>query len=310
MTKAKPCHLAMLILVSTTSISAVGAPLRHKGYDYQSRKLKGAELHAKIPFLQPGRDWERMDIYIPEQAEGDRLPCVIVVYGGGYGDKVLPLKQVEPMLQRDYVLAVPDYALQVQAAAALACWDIDNAIRFLRKNAAKYRIDPERIGIWGFSAGGWIIQNLCYSDRSEFLEQREGRKRVASAPVSPPGFIPYINPRPLYPEYSCRVQAAASDWGAGKLVAKERDPKSRKQRTVPAVRLSVDDPPLITCFGGKPRPMPKSSTGFLQALGVPGEPVFMETKSTHVPKHTQVSKTADGKDTTWGEAVYDFLTNI
>ncbi|GAA4780141.1 alpha/beta hydrolase [Stakelama sediminis] len=41
--------------------------------------------------------------------------------------------------------------------------DVERAMRMVRANAAKYHIDPHRIGIWGFSAGGELARMTAYS---------------------------------------------------------------------------------------------------------------------------------------------------
>jgi acetyl esterase/lipase len=302
--KAKTNATLVAGLLAAVSLHGADVPLRHRGYDYQPRKLANAgETRFRLPFLQPGRDWERLDLYYPKTG-GDKLPCLVVLYGGGYGDKVLPLDQAAPLLDRGYVLAVPDYALQSGTPVPLCGWDAANAIRHLRAKAAEYRIDPERIGIWGFSAGGWIIQDQCYADATTttFAQQQSPQRQVTGQ-----GFLPMREPHALYREQSASVQAAVSDWGAGKLTGKRRAADG-KEEVVADAALSPDDPPLMTCFGGEPRELARSSTGFLQALGVPAEPVFLlDVKSTHVPSHAAAGKTADGKDCTWGTAVYDFL---
>lgn len=147
---------AVLLAVGALAapVAARDEPLVHKGYTYQPKPLGNAENHLRVPFLRPERDWERMDICIPTDAPGDKPPCIVAVYGGGYGDKVLPLKQVLSLVDRGYVLAVPDYALQIFGAVPLCSWDVAATIRWLRANARQYRIDPERIGIVGWLAGG------------------------------------------------------------------------------------------------------------------------------------------------------------
>ena len=286
-----------MLCVLAAAVAAQDTPLAHKGRTYQPKPLKNAENHLRLPFLRPQRDWERIDIYIPKNAKGDKLPCVVAVYGGGYGDKVLPLKQVLPLLDRGYVLAVPDYALQIFGAVPLCSWDIANAVRWLRANAAKYRIDPERIGIIGWSAGGWIVQDLCYSDSARLIHLRAKRVGPARGTTGAEGLIPAIEPRPLYADQSTRVQAAVSDWGAGKLFD--------RRKNLPDPRLSPDDPPLLTCFEGDARE-PIGSVAALRKIGVPAHAVFMN-HGTHVPSHTQPCKTPRGAATTWGEAIYDFF---
>ena len=51
-----------------------------------------------------------------------------------------------------------------------AIHDCKTAIRFVRANAAKYQIDPEKIGVTGFSSGGHLAALLGTSGGDEYLE--------------------------------------------------------------------------------------------------------------------------------------------
>ena len=273
----------------------------HNGIGYQPFEVAGARLIPRVQHLQPERDWERMDVYVPDSAQpGQQLPCIVNVFGGGYSQKgVATMKPVvRPLIDRGYVVACPDYALQVHAPEALASWDVAAAIRHLRANAADYQIDPERIGICGWSAGGWVAQFIGYSGPADF--------RTFELPTEKhkgdPGATPAVEPRPANANHPFTVQAVVSDWGAGKLL------QGKGEQAKPHVSLSPDDPPLLTCYDGKPREMPQSSVAFLQALGIPAEPVFLgDVRSTHVPKFDTHGWNAEGEPTTWEGAIYDFF---
>jgi len=268
-----------------------------KALNWKPPTFDNAKLHAQINFLKPQRQWERMDIWVPTEPDAGKLPCVVAVYGGGYGDKVGGfVKDFKPLLGRGYVVAAPDYALMTNAPVPMCSWDVANAIRFLRANAKKYRIDPERIGIWGWSAGGWIAQDLCYAGPERIVtvsvKDRQTNKKSY-------GLIPMLQPRPLYPDQSVKVQAVVSDWGAGKLWD--------RRTKLPKASLSPDDPPLFTCYRGELTGETVNAVTLLKKLGVPSEGVYGFTINTHVPtlKHPCVQE--DGAKTTWGESIYDFL---
>ena len=148
--------LLAILLAARCSLSAPpeDQPLRpEQALAWQPKEYPEATLHPRIKFLQPAREWERMDVWVPNEPKDEKLPCVVAVYGGGYGDKGGGfIKDARPLLKRGFVVAAPDYALKTNAAVPLCSWDVANAIRFLRANAKQYRIDPERIGIWGWSA--------------------------------------------------------------------------------------------------------------------------------------------------------------
>lgn len=50
-------------------------------------------------------------------------------------------------------------------AALSASQDGKAAVRFLRANADKYRLDPKRFAVWGNSAGGYLAAMLTRSSR-------------------------------------------------------------------------------------------------------------------------------------------------
>jgi hypothetical protein len=265
----------------------------HDPNDYRPPQFPDAENHLKVPFLAPERDWERLDIYVPKNAPGDRLPCVVLFYGGGWGGKVTHgAGEMRALLGRGYVVALPDYVLGATDPVPAAVWDGAAAIRFLRAHAAKYRIDPERIGAWGLSAGGWLIQYLAPSDSSSVLALRPkgGRQAV---------YVPMLEPRPCYPDPSAKVQAFVSDWGAGRLAA---------AHVVgwPAW-ITADDPPLHTCHDDPSGAVPPGPQKLLD-VGVPVEVACVQAKSTHVPNPERTpARAPDGGTITYREHIHRFL---
>src|SRR5262245_13963189 len=59
-------------------------------------------------------------------------------------------------LSRGYVAASIEYRFSQKATFPAQIQDCQAAIRFLRANAKKYGIDPERVGVGGASAGGHL----------------------------------------------------------------------------------------------------------------------------------------------------------
>ena len=69
----------------------------------------------------------------------------------------------------------PDYRLATaQARFPAQVEDCKAAVRWLRTNAAKYKIDPDHIGAVGFAAGGHLACMLGVTDKGDGLE---GRRR-------------------------------------------------------------------------------------------------------------------------------------
>ena len=79
-------------------------------------------------------------------------------------------------------------------AIPLAVADGLQAMRVARKNAARFGVNPERIGILGFSAGGWVTTAVA-------LQGREDSRPDFAAPIyaaMPPDVTAPPNPMPLF----------------------------------------------------------------------------------------------------------------
>jgi acetyl esterase/lipase len=64
------------------------------------------------------------------------------------------------LAQHGYVAATVTYRLAPQYPFPAAVHDCKASVRWLRANAAKYHVDPQKIAVWGSSAGGHLAQFL------------------------------------------------------------------------------------------------------------------------------------------------------
>lgn len=95
-------------------------------------------------------------VYVPD-APGV-WPCVLDIHGGGW--KARQVEADKPMMERlatrGFVTAIVSYRLSTEAKYPAALHDCKAALRCLRAHAATLKIDPERIGCMGGSAGGHL----------------------------------------------------------------------------------------------------------------------------------------------------------
>lgn len=99
---------------------------------------------------------QKLDLYFPETGDGP-FPLVLHIHGGGFGMGDKRDDHMDTYLKLlDYGLAVGsiEYRLSGEAIFPAAVLDCRQAVRFVRRHAADYSIDPERIGVLGGSAGG------------------------------------------------------------------------------------------------------------------------------------------------------------
>lgn len=144
-----------------------------------------------------------LTIYVPP---GENVfPAILDIHGGGWkaGQVENDKPMMERLAQRGFVTALVAYRLSGQAKYPAALNDCKAAVRYLRAHAAKYKIDPERIGVMGGSAGGHLSGLLAMtSGKPEF--EGDGVNREVSSAVK-----------------ACVVMAATQD-----LVAANKDKTS------------------------------------------------------------------------------------
>lgn len=101
---------------------------------------------------------EKLDIYLPEDGSGS-YPVIIFVHGGAFlsGDKTQELDFLDTVLASGYAAVSVNYRLSSEAIFPAAINDVKAAIRFIRANAETYHIDPDKIALWGGSAGGNLV---------------------------------------------------------------------------------------------------------------------------------------------------------
>lgn len=105
----------------------------------------------------------KLDLYLPDEAkEGKRVPLIVWIHGGGWmkSNKSNCFPRRVKFYERGYAIASVGYRLSDKAQFPAQLEDCKAAVRWLRANAAKYNIDPDRIGAWGSSAGAHLAMLL------------------------------------------------------------------------------------------------------------------------------------------------------
>jgi acetyl esterase/lipase len=134
-------------------------------------------VEANVPYLGGDRA-EKADLYFPLQMPKDKkLPAILVIHGGGFndGDKARPREMniATNLVLQNYVCMSINYKLRRKAGDVTwpqAVYDAKAAVRWLRKNAERQQIDPERIGVIGCSAGGNLATMLVLTQPKDGFE--------------------------------------------------------------------------------------------------------------------------------------------
>jgi acetyl esterase/lipase len=123
----------------------------------------GVRIERDISYVPNGDSSQRLDLYLPEKSSDKPLPLPLLVWvhGGGWlGGSKNENPGSRFTAGGEYASASVEYRFSNKAIFPAQIQDCQAAIRFLRANAKKYNIDPDRIGIWGASAGGHLVALL------------------------------------------------------------------------------------------------------------------------------------------------------
>jgi pectinesterase len=123
-----------------------------------------------------------LTLYVPDKA--GKYPAVLDIHGGGWKDR--QVEQDKPMMERlaarGFVTGIVAYRLAQEAKYPAAIHDCKAAVRYLRAHAAELKIDPDRIGVMGGSAGGHLTGLLAMTNGLPEFEG-EGPNREESSAV-------------------------------------------------------------------------------------------------------------------------------
>lgn len=238
MSKMKRSNIifATLILVAIAASGFAGSQKPPKGgVNVVYAKVGDRELH--------------INIVLPMAKSDKPLPLVVWIHGGGWAGGNYERNQAARLVGHGFAAASVQYRFSDVAKFPAQIHECKAAIRWLRAHAGEYNIDPNRIGVWGGSAGGHLVSLLGTSDGVKELEGNLGN-----------------------PDQSSRVQAVVDFFGPTKfLTDKDEDPCVRQLYHLvplffggtpeekpelyklgsPITHVTKDDPPFLIVHGDK-----------------------------------------------------------
>ena len=130
--------------------------------------LRGqAQEEKDVVYGEAGGEKLKLDVYRKEGQQGV-LPAVILVHGGGWtgGDKKEFAEVSRGLAENGFVSFSVNYRLVKENSNKWPAQldDVQRAVRWIRANAKKYNIDPNRLGAIGASAGGHLVAFLGTRD--------------------------------------------------------------------------------------------------------------------------------------------------
>jgi acetyl esterase/lipase len=117
----------------------------------------------------------KLDLSVPETGDGP-FPLVVFIHGGGWaaGNKAQYDGALLEWNKRGYVAATVEYRFAPKYKFPAQVEDVKCAVRYLRSRAKELKINPEKVGACGDSAGGHLSLMLGLMDPKDGLEGKSG----------------------------------------------------------------------------------------------------------------------------------------
>ncbi len=185
----------------------------------------------------------QLNIARPKNA-GASLPCVVVIHGGAWraGHRNGHNNITWQFAQHGYVSATISYRFCPKHPFPAQVRDVKAAVRFLRANASKYNIDPQRIGAIGFSAGAHLSMMLGTMDKADGLDD-VGEHKDQSSKVN--AVVSYFGPTDFTLGFPDASKPLVRDFLAG---TPQEKPEAHKAAS-PITYVSKGDAPMLLFQG-------------------------------------------------------------
>jgi len=109
-------------------------------------------------------------------------PAVIMIHGGGWrsGNKNQMQFLGREIAAKGYTTFAIEYRLSLEAKYPTAVIDVKNAIKFIKDNASKFNIDPNKIAILGCSSGGQMAALIGTTNGNKMFEDASFKSKSSS----------------------------------------------------------------------------------------------------------------------------------
>jgi acetyl esterase/lipase len=178
----------------TTTPGVIGVPLQSNPF------VPSGSWQPNVSYCTAGDQALSMDLYYPAPFRHDPAPAAIYIQPGGKDVPFLDFETLREIVKRGYFVIAPRWREDTVVNVPQDLADIKCAVRYLRKKASAYHIDPMRIAAWGCSDGGYLANMLAltgpgagFEGNGQFADQSSGVQ--AAAPRDGWAFFRYDDPK-------------------------------------------------------------------------------------------------------------------
>jgi len=217
-----------------------------------ARYADTVEIRRDQPYAGNTNPRQMVDVYVPKKRSTDKpLPVVAFVHGGGWagGTRLVSTEHAcELAASGDYVAVGVGYRLTNEAHWPAQIHDCKAAIRWIRGHAQELNIDPNRIGAFGGSAGGLLVELLGVSGNVPTLDGNLGPFTNLSSRVA--CVVNLCGPCDLtVPLCTGRMAVSVSSNVTSLLGGPLPDKLDVAHEASPLTYISKDTPPILTIHG-------------------------------------------------------------
>ncbi len=157
---------AVATLAGLGALAVVGASWSRRG------EAPSPRVDRDLAYGSAGGRILRLDLYRPPSPGDGRpeptRPAIVMIHGGAWvqGSKEGDRDLAEHFARLGFAAVAVDYRLAEDASSRYPAQldDVQKAVRWVRKHAAEYGIDPNRVAAYGHSAGGHLAALLGTTD--------------------------------------------------------------------------------------------------------------------------------------------------
>ncbi len=219
-----------------------------------------------------------MDVFTPKEANGAAL--VWVVSGGWFSDaRAINTLFVAPFTKRGYTVFAVVHGSQPKFTIPEIVDDMHRAVRFIRHSAARFKIDPDRIGIYGASAGGHLSLMMGNAGKdgdpkaADEVDRGSSRVQAVACFFPPTDFLNFGKPgkelldRALQPPFTAAVDFHEFDRKKALFMPVKDEKKLREiMRDIsPINHVSARSAPTLLIHGDKDELVPLQQSEIMLA---------------------------------------------
>jgi acetyl esterase/lipase len=247
------------LAILSISICILSIPTQSSGQESQPVRIS-----YNVVYGQSDEPMHRADIYCPKNAN-TKLPGVIMIHGGAWtlGDKANDTQHAKRLASMGFIVMAINYRLAPKHVYPAQLEDCYLALEWFCNPDHQPDLDVERLGAWGYSAGGHLAGMLATKPKSNLP-----RLRACVVGAAPCDLTQMPKDSQLLSGFLGGTRAQFPD---------------RYTDASPVMHVSPDDPPVFLFHGAKDLLVPQGSTVAMQRAlekhQVPVESLVVKDKS-------------------------------